>query len=347
MNPETHRVLNDPSLTAARNRHFDRLRRVFGGERLDPPVFIRGVFAAPGGGHPATGHVPSGPDPYSEPEEWVQAGLESLAGQAGVVRDPYVFRPLCLEFGPYGVHYVDRMFGARVYAGEGGQWWVDYLQTPIGQLITPDLEKDPTWKLSVRLARAFLEADVSVPLFGMPTIASTLNIAVNLYGPDLMTALYEDPEAVKRDFQTIHLHLVQLHRWYRSHIPALQLQPVVSAERCQPPGCGQLCGCTTHLISARIYREFVAPLDNALLGVYPGGGMIHLCGAHTQHIPVWRDMPNLKALQLNDRATEDFEAFYDQLRDDQVLYIIPTSSVTVDTVMRRTLGRRVVFIGEP
>ncbi|MCC6445627.1 MAG: hypothetical protein IT210_19495 [Armatimonadetes bacterium] len=68
--------------------------------------------------------------------------------------------------------------------------------------------------------------------------------------------------------------------------PESQLQPVVAAGRCQPPGFGQLCGCSTQLLSGSAYREFVAPLDDALHSVYPHDGMIHRCGAHAQHIPV-------------------------------------------------------------
>ena len=30
-----------------------------------------------------------------------------------------------------------------------------------------------------------------------------------------------------------------------------------------------------------------------MLSLYPHGGLLHLCGAHTQHIPVWREMAAL------------------------------------------------------
>jgi hypothetical protein len=42
------------------------------------------------------------------------------------------------------------------------------------------------------------------------------------------------------------------------------------------PGHGQLCGCTTQLVSGKMYADFIAALDDELLSLYPHGGMIHL-----------------------------------------------------------------------
>jgi len=36
--------------------------------------------------------------------------------------------------------------------------------------------------------------------------------------------------------------------------------------------------------------------------------MIPLCGHHTHHIAAWHGMPELGAVQINDRTAEDFEA---------------------------------------
>ncbi len=336
MRQMTRRILNDPALLAARDRGFAHLEGVFSGRAPDRPVFVNGVNAAP-----------AGIDPYEEPEAWVEAALDCLADGAEALLDAGVFRPLCVEYGPYGVHYVDRMFGANVYQGSEGQWWVDCLDAPVGGLRMPDLEADETWALSRRAALAFRNSGVSVPVFSLPTIASALNVATNLYGPALMMAFLDHPEAARRDLGIINDLLRLLHGWYRDNLPEAQLQPVVAAQRCQPPGSGQLCGCTSHLVSAALYEEFVAPLDGALLAVYPRGGMIHLCGRHTQHIPAWRRMSSLRAVQLNDRATEDIEAYFTGLRDDQALYIIPTEEVTVERILSRTNVRRVVIIGEP
>lgn len=89
--------------------------------------------------------------------------LEQTLNQRAPVADG--FTPICVQYPPYGVHYIDKMFGANVdfYAG---QWNADYLKTPIGSLEMPDLDHDETWQISKRAANAFVSADVKLPLFG-------------------------------------------------------------------------------------------------------------------------------------------------------------------------------------
>jgi hypothetical protein len=327
-------ILSRTDLLCARDHHLHRLEALFRGAVVQPPFFLLGI----------TGRGQA--DPYAEPERWVDQCLEFLATQADSGLDPAVFRPLIVEYGPFGVHFVDRILGARVYQ-HAGQWWADRLETPVGSLVPPDLARDETWQLAQRAALAFAAHGLTVPLLGLPCIASALNVALNLRGEHLLTAMLTDPKAAKHDLQVVNDTLIALHRWYLTHIPLTQLQAVAAAGRCQPPGHGQLCGCSTHLLSAPMYEEFVAPLDAALLGVYPKGGMIHLCGVHTQHIPVWREMQALRAIQVNDRAAEDLSAYFSGLRDDQVIYLNPTATMTAALAMQITGGRRLVVVAEP
>lgn len=335
MKPETKRILSDPALVEAREAHFARLEALFAGKELERAFHLNG---RPGKGKS---------DLYAEPERWVEEALDDLAGNTRALRGGAVFRPLVVEFNPYGVHFVDRMLGAEVFElQKQGNWQSRPMEIPVGGLVLPDLELDETWALARRGADAFARAGVTVPLFGMPTIASTLNIAVNLHGERLLVAMMDDRPAAHRDLRTINSLLCELHRWYLSCIPGAQLQPVAAAGRTQPPGHGQLCGCSTQLLSPELYRDFVAPLDEELLAVHPRGGMIHLCGTHTQHIPVWRAMKPLRAVQLNDRAAKDLGAYFSELRDDQVLYVDPCEEMPVGRIMEVTGGRRVVIVAD-
>jgi hypothetical protein len=238
------------------------------------------------------------------------------------------------------------MFGAKVTWYED-QWWSELLSTPVGELTPPDLDRDPTWALARRVAEAFIESGVAVPLFGLPTLASTLNILLNLYGESALLKMHTQPEAVRHDLCVINDLLLELHGWYHAHIPAAQLQPVVAAQRCQPRGYSQVCGCSTHLIGAAMYRDFVADLDDAVLSVHGSGGMIHLCGAHKQHIPTWRAMASLRAIQVNDRAAEDLELYFRELRPDQVIYLNPTETMTVARALDITGGDRLILVTNP
>jgi hypothetical protein len=117
--------------------------------------------------------------------------------------------------------------------------------------------------------------------------------------------------------------------------------------RYMPPGGGLIDGCATQLLSPATYRKLIAPCDNQLMDTYPIGCLMHLCGASEQHIPTFREMPKLKAVQLNDRATEAFEQYYAGLRDDQILYVMPTANVSIDTILRVSNGgRRIVIVAD-
>jgi len=323
-------TLRDPVLVAVRDEHFSRLERLFAGEALDRPLFLCGIAEVT-------------EDDGPEWEAWLDGALGRLAQHVERACDRAVFRPLCMNYNPHGVHFIDDLFGADVFRMEDGSWQVHYLPTPVGELRRPDIEVNASWQAAMGVTRAFVERDMPGVVFGLPTIASALNIAVNLYGQAIILAMMTEPEAARHDLQVINDLLCDIHRWYRANVPERQLQCIVPQGRCQPPGFGQLCGCTTQVLSPGLYEESIAPLDDELLSVYPRGGMIHLCGAHTQHIPCWRKLKSFRAFQTNDRASEDFETYFCELREDQVLYVNPMESVTVERIVEVTEGRRVVI----
>lgn len=88
----------------------------------------------------------------------------------------------------------------------------------------------------------------------------------------------------------------------------------------------------------------IAPLDDSLLAEYPRGGMIHLCGSHTQHIPVFRKMKHLRAVQLNDRAALDLKLYLDGLRKDQVIYLNPCEGMSVKEALDISDGNRMIIV---
>ncbi len=326
------KILDDEKLIAARDGWFAKLESLFDGTYAEKRAFaLNGVLAV------------GKSDPYLEPEKWVDECLADIAeNKAEKICNEQMFVPVCVEYGIYGVHYIDKIFGADVYF-QDGQWYNRYLGSPIGSLQEPDLEKDETFRLSVRAAEQFVKNGGKFPLFGLPTIASPLNIAVNLYGQEILMEMLADPENARKDLETIARVLEKIHRAFRAILPERQLQPVISWNRTQPPGYGQVCGCTTQLVSEELYRELIADLDERILGVYPHGGMIHLCGSHTQHLKTFRSMKKLRALQLNDRAAEDLEAYFKWLREDQIIYLNPCDGMTIERALQITGGKRLVI----
>jgi len=318
-------------LVRAREAQFARMEALFAGRDDSDLAFV--LFGeAVGYSAPSIGEV----------AQKMDEALDELATKAEVLRDRRVFRPVSTGFSVLGVHFVDQIFGSRVVRTDD-DWQSLLLETPVGELPRPDLERDETWSLTRAAVEAFVASGLTVPLFTTPCIGSALNIAMNLYSEELLVAMLKDPKAAHRDLQIINDALGTMHRWYLETVPTVQLQYPATRLRAQPPGFGQIDGCSTHLLSAGVYRDFIAPLDDELLSVFPHGGMIHLCGKHARHIPVWREMKSLRAVQLSSFANEDLEAYFDQLRDDQMIYVGPSERVSLEWIMNVTGGHRIVL----
>lgn len=330
-------ILNRADLIARRDLWYERLQNVFDSTPSSwNQQYAFGIMGIWGAGKY---------DPFQEPELWMESCLEDLADRYSAIENDIYFRPLCIDLSVfYGVHYIDKMFGADVYY-QDDQWYNNYLSSPIGELKAPDLEQNELWNLTLRAIHAFLEADVALPLLSLPVIASPLNVAVNLYGSEILMEMLGDPENAMHDLKIITDLQCQLHSICRNLVSPLQLQATCCDGRAQPPEFGQLCGCTTQLLSGSLYEEMIAPLDDQLLSVYPNGGMIHLCGSHTQHLDTFRNMKSLRSIQINDRASQDLQEYFDGLREDQVIYFCPCDEISLEKAMEITNGHRLVIVG--
>lgn len=340
MEGKTEQILTDPKLVAIRQAWEQRLRDLFDGHIPDSPLYLWGRLW--------TGKTGM----YEDPVERVNEALEELAEKVGKHRDKItdetIFRPAIVGSALHGVHFSDKIFGADVYEldGKKDNWQVKYLTSAVGTLERPDLETNATWAAAKAFAQAFVASGATFPVLQLPTIASALNVGLNLYGQALLVTMMADPAAVHHDLYVINGILLDIHDWYRANVPFDSLHQVASVGRYQPPGGGQLCGCSTQLISAGQYREFVADHDDAILTSYPNGGMIHLCGGHTQHIDTWRGMESLTSIQLNDRASEDLEIYLNEL-PEKVYYVLPCEGMPLARIDELAKHHKIVICSEP
>jgi len=331
MKQTTQQRLTDPEWVAARLAWEKRIDAFAG-----MPMYLQGSDRC------------GNADMYQSPGQRVHEALDQLAEQVELLRDGRAFRPLSVNAALHGVHFVDKIFGAEVFEldGEKGNWQAKHLSSAVGKLKRPDLDTNPTWTAAREFARCFVASGVTVPAFQLPTIASALNIGLNLYGQDLLVAMMADPPAAHRDLAVINGVLLDIHDWYRAIVPSDILQQVACSGRWQPPGSGQICGCSTQLISADQYADFIAHHDDAILSRYPRGGMIHLCGTHTQHIPVWKKMQSLRAVQVNDRAAQDLEIYLREM-PEKIYYVNPCEGMPIERIEELAKTRKIVICAEP
>ena len=335
------RLLDDyigPEARAVWLEHSRRLAALYRGQELERSFFINGLMA--GRSHGLWGT--NDPDMLKDPDVWLDDVFADIHAHAPQAADRATFRPFVVEIDPFGTHFVDAVFGAPVRYHEG-QAWSRELDHDLADLTMPDVAANPVFRGSLALTRMAVERFAGSVWISNPVLSCPINIGINLFGGRLLEAMVERPDEVRRALRVITDVIAISMRAFADVIPAEVRQNPVGAWRWAPPGRGFIDGCATQLVSARHYREFLAPLDAELLAQYPLPGMIHLCGAHTQHIPAWRDMRELASVQLNDRAADDFEAYRAGLRADQIIYITPTPAMSVERILAITDGRGVVF----
>ena len=280
--------------------------------------------------------------------EMIDGIFDELAERAHFSEDYRILRPLSIDMQLYGVHFIDKLFGAEIHYNKNQNlWWSEGVKNPIGTLEFPDFKNSELWQRCVWFYEEIINRNINLPFLATQILGSPTVGIFNLYKENVLYGFYDDPEGVRHDLRVLTDTLIYLHKWFLMKIPKEIFQPICIDGRLQPRGCGQLCGCTTQLISNEIYEEFLFPLDKEIFSLYENGGLYHLCGAHTQHIKTWQSWKELKAVQLNDRASDDFEEYFTKLRDDQIIYLTPNETMTIERALEISGGKRTILVGEP
>jgi len=317
--------------------HAHRVAEVWSGA-APGPVHIDGRFFGRAHGLWGTDE----PDMLEEPEEWLADVLADMGTAAEWAGDERTFRPLYIELDPLGTHFIDALLGAGVYFHEG-QVWSDQLTCGIGELEPPDLRSGGLLRKAARLAELALAATGGCIPIALPVFSCPVNTGTSVFGQRLLEALVCQPADAARALRVVTDCIIAAVRALHAVVSAGLRLNSVACNRFGPEGFGQIDGCATQLVSAEHYARFFAPLDAALLRAWPAqAGLIHLCGAHAQHIPTWRGMPEIRAVQLNDRAAEDLELYAGGLREDQVIYVAPTPTMPPERILEAARGRRLV-----
>lgn len=319
-------------IAAAQATHRERIHRFFAGEAVEQVIAIAGDF----GGYYGAGEE-------SPLAAWMRNDLAGVvAAQRAVAHDPVNFRPLLVEFVPFGVHYVDALFGARVFHFEE-HWWSELLPGTLADLAPLDLATAPLFRWTLAALESLLAALPPEHAVTFPIYSSPLNVAINLFGESVLMELHDPSPATLAGLDAITTVIVNLHRLTRAHFPTPRVRFYCSCNRYAPDDVGHICGCSTQLLGPESYARTLAPRDAMVLAAYPGGGTIHLCGHHTQHLPAWRAMPSLRAVQLDDAAADDLPLYLRGLRDDQLIYIAPTAEMPVARIHALCGGHRVIL----
>jgi hypothetical protein len=282
--------------------------------------------------------------PYRS-EQWLEEQLEHLRRHIELYCDPVTWRVPAFALRRYGLHFTSAVLGCPIRA-EAGRVWC----TPLSEsgrspadFRAPDLDHSVPFQEMLRLVRLVADAtDGRLPI-ELPFLAAPLLAAVELYGSDFLVTLAEDDGLAERVLKAISDTVLAMRLRLQKAVDGCDLWDHHTCACPMPNGYRFLYGCTTQLVSAQTYRRHIAELDASHLAHRAQGGCIHLCGGHTQHLGTWRSLEQVRAVQLNDTACQDFETYWRGLRPDQFVVLWPCEHMTVAEAMNITGGRRLAI----
>ena len=289
--------------------------------------------------------------PYDR-EQWLVGRLAELHENPDPYCDPMTWRVPALALCRYGLHFTSAVLGCDIEDRQGEVWCRPRReeQRRLEQFLPPNLAESPVFQEMLDLLRFVAGATRNRLPIELPFLAPPLLAAVDLFGQDFLVALADAPEQAARVLRELAAAVLDMRARLLDAAPGADLRGHHTCACPVPADFTFVYACTTQLVSGTTYREHIAALDAAMLRQRAHGGCLHLCGRHTQHLDTWRRAPEVKAVQVNDAAALDFEAYWRGLRKDQFVVLWLTDDMPLDRVLAISGGRRLALradLGEP
>lgn len=160
--------------------HQRRISSLYAGQPSDEIIAIAGRMFGHYHGLAGTNDI----DMLKEPDLWLDDVLSGMAEHANESADRVTFKPLVIEIDPLGVHYIDALFGARVYI-HSGQVWSDELEYDLDELQMPDLSSSTLFQDSVNLVRKAVKVSQGHLFVTTPVLSCAINVGINIFGERL------------------------------------------------------------------------------------------------------------------------------------------------------------------
>jgi len=234
--------------------------------------------------------------PVTEWIPWVSARYEAMTKQTEAIQDDSVpYATLNTNTGLFAA-----AFGCKLHVFEDmntNACALPAIETAreADALPEPDPEKAPTLVRFMEMARVVRDRlGPDVPI-GVPDIQSPFDIAALVWKKEnLMVALYEEPEAVKRLVAKCHRLVEKFLRTFKREFPNGNLChcPVAWA----PPELGMwLSEDEAGSLSTEMFEEFCLPSLVDLSRTF-GGLFMHCCATADHQYASFRKIPNLRGL---------------------------------------------------
>jgi len=278
-------------------------------------------------------------------EGWLDNQLGAVKANVEEALDSgSLFYPIIEMFSLFGTHYMDILFGADVKWHEE-QFWSENVEYSVADIGRAELEGSELIGQTLELAKWIKERTGGRFLIAMPDVGCPLNIAINLFGERFLMALALAPENARRALGIIAEATRSVYKLLIETVGQETLRCHNAYHTYTPHDYAGLSVCATQLISAEHFRTCVADADDAAVPAVYKGMIQHICGRSTQHIEELARRERVKGVQLNDAGADDFEAYFNGLRADQVVYVSPTDCTPLEKIMSISKGDRTILLG--
>lgn len=184
---------------------------------------------------------------------------------------------------PYGHYFSPALFGCEIVCPEDqaiANLPLDADMDDMARLEVPDFDKSPV------IQQAFAEAEVLRKEYGFchgaVGMGSPLNIAVNVYGEQFLTACAMEPEIAQHVLRVIAETMFKLYR----EVCAV-IEPEAYPLENIPFGLGN---CPAIMLSPSMYREVVLPVDKIVRAWAGDTFGIHHCGVFDRYIEIYQEL---------------------------------------------------------
>jgi hypothetical protein len=150
----------------------------------------------------------------------------------------------------------------------------------------------------------------------LPDLQGPFDTAEQLWGSSIYEDFYNDPETLYRVMQ----HLAKAQIGFAQHLqPYLGDGPEGYSHQHNAMICGNILirnDCAIN-ISAKMYREQVAPHDAVVLEALGGGG-VHCCGKCEHLVDEFLSFPAVRCIDFGQSEMNNIRAIYDKARQNKV-----------------------------
>jgi hypothetical protein len=257
---------------------------------------------------------------FYDKEKMLFAHLEEILDCAKDIHDAVV----CLRPN-FGTIFIPAMLGLSFEVPKDTfAWLTSHLsKEEIKTISFPDLDKNPVMQRAIEYLQYFRETVPPWIHVYLPDTQGPFDIAHAILGQEIFLAVYDDPELVHHllDFSTrLYIEVSKrLKRIINEPIDSCYHGHALARGIYMANGGTRISEDSATLLSPQHIDEFVIPYDCRGLEAF-GGGFIHYCGKHDYLLDAYLKMKGVRAINLGNPESYDFENTMDKFLKHHKVY---------------------------